>query len=134
MSNSNLFATAARMKLRFATTQGLVSVEDLWDLPLTSKSGKANLDDIYLDLHKKLKESEPVSLINKAVKSDDISNLKFEVVTYVITTKLAENEAAANVRATELKRQKLLQLIDEKQDEKLSGSSIEELQEMVKNL
>ena len=34
-----MFEQAARLKLRFETSRGLLSVEDLWDLPLTSARG-----------------------------------------------------------------------------------------------
>ena len=43
----NIFEQAARQKIRFESVLGLLCVEDLWDLPLTSLNSKrANLDDI----------------------------------------------------------------------------------------
>lgn len=42
----SIFEQASREKVRFQTQVGQVSVEDLWELPLSSKANKPNLDDI----------------------------------------------------------------------------------------
>ena len=34
----DIFKQAAKQKLRFKTSQGLVTTEDLWDMPLLSKT------------------------------------------------------------------------------------------------
>ena len=47
-----MFEKASRMKLRFNTQRGVLSVEDLWDLPLIQ------LDNIAIALNKKLQESK----------------------------------------------------------------------------
>ena len=47
---SEIFMKATQKKLRFDSTQGLLTVEDLWDLPLTGTNKKANLDDIAIGL------------------------------------------------------------------------------------
>ena len=51
-----MFEKASRAKIRFETSKGSLTVEDLWDLPLTSNTGKADLDDIARGLHSQLKE------------------------------------------------------------------------------
>ena len=50
-----MFEKASRMKLRFNTQRGVLSVEDLWDLPLIQ------LDNIAIALNKKLQESKTES-------------------------------------------------------------------------
>ena len=48
----NIFEQASRNKLRFDTNiKGVISTEDLWDLPLTSDTGRVNLDDIAKALY-----------------------------------------------------------------------------------
>ena len=42
----DIFEQASRLKLRFPSPLGTLSTEDLWHLPLTSTTGKANLNDI----------------------------------------------------------------------------------------
>lgn len=44
----DIFVQATRMKLRFSTPAGLMTVEDLWDLPL--QKGKVNLDALAVGI------------------------------------------------------------------------------------
>ena len=39
MTDIDIFKQAAKAKLRFPSSKGELRVEDLWDLPLTSKTG-----------------------------------------------------------------------------------------------
>jgi hypothetical protein len=129
-----MFQKAARQKLRFESIKGQLTVEDLWDLPLTSAVGKANLDDIARDLHRQLKSGDNVSFVNTAEKSDETIQLKFDIVKHVIDTKLAENTAVALERDTREKRQRLLALIEQKENEQLMGSSMDELKAMLQSM
>ena len=38
----NIFEQATRAKIRYHSPNGLIGVEDLWDLPLTSLNSVAN--------------------------------------------------------------------------------------------
>lgn len=129
-----MFEKASRLKLRFETPKGAVSVEDLWDLPLTSATGKANLDDIARNLHKRTKSDETISFVepSTAVSSED--RLAFEVVKHVITVRLAENAALAQARANKEKKQALLAILAQKQNEQLSALSVDELQKQIEAL
>jgi len=64
-----MFEKASRSKLRFMSTKGLLTVEDLWDIPLTSKNG-VSLDDIAKSLHKQIKESEETSFVEEVSKKN----------------------------------------------------------------
>lgn len=133
--SEQMFELAARKKLRFVESgAGSISVEDLWDLPLTSKTGRANLDEIAIALSRQLKDSGTESFVVKASSKNEELQLRFDVVKHVITVRLAEMEKAQQARATSEKKQKLLELIAQKKDSALSEKSVEELEAMVASL
>lgn len=129
-----MFEKASRLKLRFDTNKGQITIEDLWELPLTSKTGRANLDDIARDLHRQLKNDSDVSFVVKERKSDTTVQLKFDIVKHIIDVRLAESEAQAKARENSEKKQRILQLIADKQDEELKGKSLDDLKAMVDEL
>lgn len=129
-----MFEKASRLKVRFETPKGLVSAEDLWDIPLTAKNGGASLDNIARDLNRKLKETETESFVVKTPKADEVLQLKFDIVKHVIDVRLADAEKAATARAAKEKKDKILSLIAKKQDEKLEGTPLEELQKLADSL
>ena len=132
MSEAN-FERASRLKIRFATTLGTISPEDLWDLPLTS-GRSVSLDDIARSLHAELKASTEVSFVLKATEADEKLQLGFDIVKHIIDIILAEREVAATAAAKKAEKQKLLGLIAEKQEGALKEKSVEELQAMVEAL
>lgn len=129
-----MFETATRKKFRFTTPQGHILTEDLWDIPLTASASRANLDDIARSLNKALKESETESFVVKSTKADEETQVKFEIVKHVIAVRLAEAEAAEAAQANRLKKQQILAIIAQKENEHLAGSSLDELKAMVDSL
>lgn len=129
-----MFEKASRLKLRFDTPKGQLSVEDLWDLPLTSATGKANLDDIAKDLFRELKDEGDVSFVTPARSSNKVTQLKFEIAKYVIGVRIAERDAAELARANKEKKQLVLGIIAQKENEALTNTSLEELKAMVESM
>ena len=129
-----MFEKASRIKIRFESPKGLLTIEDLWDLPLVAGDGKASLDAIAIDLHKRI-EGKPIgSFVYQNVQEDPVLNLGFEIVKHIITVRLAEKDAREQAAANKEKKQKLLALIDQKQNEALSQLSIDELRKQVEAL
>lgn len=128
-----MFEKSTRMKDRFETSKGNLSVEDLWDLPLTS-TRYPNLDDIARDLHRQLKDSAEVSFVAPARKENDTLQRKFDIVKHIIEIRLAENAAAAEVRANKDKKARILEIIARKDDEELVGKSRDELIKLAESL
>jgi hypothetical protein len=116
-----MFEKASRMKLRFNTQRGVLSVEDLWDLPLIQ------LDNIAIALNKKLQESKTESFIKTRTKDITELELKFNIAKHIIDVKLQEQEDRLLESEKKAKRQKILDLMAKKQDAELEGKSLEEL-------
>jgi hypothetical protein len=119
---NELFVKASRLALRFKSSVGSITTEDLWNLPLTS------LDFIAKSLNKEIKLAEEESFIKTRTKINDILETAFEVVKYVITVKLAEAEVKKTAALRKEQASKIDEIIARKQDESLSNKSIEELQ------
>ena len=128
-----MFEKASRLKLRFATNLGLLAIEDLWDLPLTGRN-RLNLDDVARNLYKQLKSGDDVSFVVPERKSDETVQLMFDLVKHVIDVRLVEAKAADQAKARAEKKQKILAVIADKQDESLKSMSAEDLQKMLAEL
>lgn len=129
-----MFEQATRNKVRFESPAGLLSLEDLWDLPLQSRVNRPNLDDIARGLHAALKNDDHVSFVDDDAKSDPIAQLKFDIVKHVIGVKKTEAAAERAKSDNAAKKQKILAILADKQDDSLKQKSIEELQELAKSL
>ena len=82
-----MFEKASRLKLRFETSKGFLSTEDLWDLNLIS------LDNIYRVVNKKIKDMQEDSLLAIRTKDEDELRLKIEIISHIV--KVKQEEAAA---------------------------------------
>lgn len=127
MSESNLFITASRKKFRFASERGDLTVENLWDLPLTSKNG-FNLNAVAIGVNAELKGLAEESFVETSTnpRRKDLENM-LEIVKYVIAVKQEEAKAATErVAKQELKR-KLREAIEAKEGEALQSASLDDL-------
>jgi len=127
----NIFEYATRNKLRFASVRGELSVEQLWDVPLRSKDD-FNLNIVAKTANKMLKDISEESFVETS-KTTQHTRLEtaMEVVKYVIDTKLAEETAAKKRAENKIEKEKLLAILAEKQDGKLSELSEKELQRRI---
>lgn len=125
-TTTNLFETAARMKLRFDSKVGQITVEDLFELPLTHAT-RNNLNDIAVALHAQLKDAE-VSFVSVTPNTKNaLAQLKLDIVKHVIAVRQAEISAAVESKQKAEKRQQLDELIARKQQGEMEGKSLDEL-------
>lgn len=122
----DIYKKAAQNKLRFSTTKGNLSAEQLFDLSLT------DLDNLAVSLEESYEESKGKSFLRKRTTKDVTIKLQFDIVLDVLQTKVAESEAAQEAKETKEHNQKILTLISEKKDGELKGKSIKQLEAMLK--
>ena len=127
MTTTNIFEYAVRNKIRFPF-KGMISVEDLWDLSLT------NLDSIYKTLNKQVKQSEEESLLATKTSVDTELEVQIEIVKYIVSVKLKEQEAREKATAKKAQAQKIMSIIATKEDEALQNTSVEDLRKMLDEL
>jgi hypothetical protein len=120
---------AAKMKLRFETAKGLVTYEDLYDLPLTSPKG-VDLNGIAKKYHKLLKDDSECDFVNAGKKDTAYTNnqLRFDLVLSVIEYKKECQAKAEKAAETKARTHRLMEIIEDKKDSSLSSKSIEELE------
>lgn len=127
MAKVNLFEVATKEAYRF-NYRGVLSVEDLWQLSV------GHLDEIYKALNKEVKELEGESLLQTKSAEDTILNNKIEIVKYIVEQKIEENKLRLEERQNREKRQRILEILSNKEDQELLEKSPEELKEMLNNL
>lgn len=133
-TSNEMFEFVTRHKIRFASSKGELSGEQLWDVPLLSNDG-FNLDNIAKEANRRLKLLTEESFVNTGrTLAHEKAELTLEVVKYVIATKLAEEEAAKNRADNRAKKEKLLRILAEKQEGKLSELSEKEIQKQINAL
>jgi|HubBroStandDraft_2_1064218.scaffolds.fasta_scaffold286335_2 hypothetical protein len=129
-----LFEYATRNKLRFASARGELSLEQLWDVPLRSRDG-FDLNAVAKAANSAWKTLSEESFVETEKTPEHVRReTALEVVKYVIDVKLAD-EAVAKKRAdNKIEKEKLLAILAEKQDGKLSALSEAELKKRIKAL
>lgn len=123
----SIFEKATRGKMRFQF-KGLVSVEDLWDLSVQ------DLDKIFKSLNSQKKQTEEESLLNIKTDADTVLDIQIEIVKYIVSIKLEEENARLQLASQKQKKDKIIDILASKQDEDLKNKSVEELKDMLNEL
>lgn len=129
-----IFKQASKKKLRFNTTHGVLSVEQLWDLP---KEAIRMLVIKYREDVKKssgeINDSE-LSFLDSPVKTKATDDeLRFEILKDIYLTKKSAEEKAQKKAEVKANNKKLLEIIARKQDEALEKKSIKDLEKMLED-
>ena len=132
----NLFEKATRKAFRFPTLKGEITVEQLWQLPLLARGiNTVDLDTVARTINNELKALGEESFVNKGdnPKRGELTD-KLDIVKHIIEAKQAEADAATKRMARQQERQKLLDLLDRKNNEELEGLSKEDIEKKLAEL
>lgn len=131
----NIFERAARGKLRFNSTIGLLGTEQLWELPLVSKGDRPNLDAMARAVFLELKGLEEGSFVE--VKPDPRKadlELRLELLKHVIAVKLELKAEAEKAVANAERKRKLLGALAAKEESELVGLTKEQIEAEIAKL
>lgn len=118
-----MYKKAAKQKLRFITSVGHLSVEQLFDLTLSQ------LDRLAVSLQDEYKASGKKSFLEAKSTKDKLIKLRFDIVLDVLNTKVDNSAKASKASETRTHNAKIDAIIASKQDEDLKGMSIEQLED-----
>lgn len=122
----DLFLKAARTKMRFSTELGNLNVEQLFDLT------DNQLHKLYLNLESQITVSG--GLLGVAEDANIEIEDKLEIVKSVFKTLKREKKAKEKEASNAQMKQKLLNILEKKQDASLEEMSEKELIKRIKSL
>jgi len=127
MQNVNIFEVANSKKFRF-NFKGLISTEDLFDLSVK------DLDSIFKTLNSQLKQTREESLLDVKTQQDQELDMKIEIVKHIVKIKLEEEAKRIKAKENKEKKQKLMEILANKEDQDLLNKSKEDIQKMLDEL
>ena len=125
--NVNIFEMAVKMKFRFPY-KGSISVEDLYDLNVR------DLDTIFKSLNSQLRQIKEESLLETKSMEDQILDVKIQIVKYIFNLKQEEEAKRIKAKENKEKRQKLMEILANKEDQDLLNKPKEDIQKMLDEL
>lgn len=124
----NIFENASRNKLRFETSKGNLTVEQLWDLPMTSEKG-LSLNEIGTGIQRAIREMGEDSLISTGANPDKAkATLRLDLIKHIIAIKQEENAKARKASSDKAEADRLKGILARKQEAADENLSPEELQ------
>lgn len=124
----NNFLEATKSRLRVSTSNGLLSVEQLWDLTPTK------LATILRNLKKQLKKDDTddeLSFLDETKVVDKETQLSFDVVKEIYLVRKDEADKIKTEFERKSNNEKIMALIHQKQEKELGEKSIDELKALL---
>lgn len=118
-----MYKNASKLKLRFQTTVGTLSVEQLWDLNLSQLTSAIKAVKKIL----KKNDDDELSFLDEKNTVDTENELRFSILKDIYLEKKNELEKVKTEAERKRQREKLLTLIEEKKEASLKDLSLDEL-------
>lgn len=122
---------AIKAKLRFQSSKGPLTTEDLYDLPMESTTNRPGLKALAVALQGQIAATNTSALDFLDITTptvDPILQLKFDIVKDVIIERLAESKAKSTAKIIESQRADFDELIKSKKQQELANLSVAELE------
>lgn len=126
----NKFEKASRTCLRFESSKGFLTTEDLWVLPLESVT-KCCLNTLAIEVHTELQTASKISFVTPTTIGHAVLELKLEILKHIIAVRQAENLERVTALARKTEKIKLQGILANKLDADLQGLSKEELEKRI---
>lgn len=121
-----MYKKALRLKLRFNTSRGPLSAEQLFDLSMTELAGE--IKRVNAELKKETATDDDLAFLEGKDEVKSLNSLRFDILKDVYLTKKQERDDAVSEADKKAYRQKLAEIIDKKRNAALEELSIEELE------
>lgn len=132
----DLFETATKGHYVFPSSVGMLSTEQLWELPLTSPAKRPDtpsLDDTAKRISRTLREVSEESFVTKSADTSRLETM-LAVVKRVIEVRLAEEQERADRAEVAVRRKELSEALVAKRLSNLQNLSEDELKAQLASL
>lgn len=116
-----MFEKASRLALRFESTRGKLSVEQLWDLPMTE------LNELYKGLNKVKSSANEDSLLDEKTSEEKLVDLKLSLIRHVAEVRKKEAKDKKDEAQLRADLKAIDDAIAEAEDRNLKSLTPEEL-------
>ena len=133
----NIFEYASRNKLRFQGPKGPLTVEQLWDLPLTaSRETELDLDSVAISVSTALRTLQnEESFVRPVAPTGRVElEIRLEILRHIIAAKIADRDESKRTRENAQQKDLLLSILAEKENEGLRKMSPEDLRKKIAEL
>lgn len=131
---SNIFELATRQNLTFPSSRGELTLQQLWDLPLTSRTS-FDLDEVAKVVNAQLQAESKESFVKVKQSTKKVQlETKLAILKHIIEVKQHEAKQAQEAAGKGQERQKILAILETKRDQELANLSPEELEKRLADL
>lgn len=126
-----MYKQAALLKLRFETSKGNLTAEQLFDLSMSDLSSA--IRKVSAQLKKEKAEDDELAFLEGIDVVETQNSLRFKILKDVYLTKKEARDAAVIDFEKKQRKQRIAEIIAAKKDAALAEKSIEELEKMLED-
>lgn len=126
-----MYKQAALLKLRFETSKGNLTAEQLFDLSMSDLSSA--IRKVNAQLKKEKAEDDELAFLEGVDVVETQNSLRFKILKDVYLTKKEARDAAVVDFEKKQRKQRIAEIIAAKKDAALAEKSIEELEKMLED-